>query len=195
VGCRRRILIQPSNLCLESLRQLLNEISGDIFVCHPPSCLANKSTKLLSSHSIDSPASPVSTPSKTAGKTCPLLLVTPGGRTSEPATVWGDARPDRSTAGTDGIDGWTVNCSGIGLQGVGGREVVQKRRNIGQFRRCGFGSRTVVGGLYANCFTGGMGYDQCRFFEPKRRFRITYNFCLIIRIFKLKSSWWLQCQE
>ena len=43
---------------------------------------------------------------RTASKTCPLLLVTLGRRTSEPATVWGDARPDRATADTDGIDGW-----------------------------------------------------------------------------------------
>jgi hypothetical protein len=45
--------------------------------------------------------------------------------------------------------------------GLGEGEVLQKRRNIGQFRRCGFGSGTVGGGPYENCFTlsanSGMG--------------------------------------
>jgi hypothetical protein len=45
--------------------------------------------------------------------------------------------------------------------GLGEGEVLQTRRNIGQFRRCGFGSRTVGGGPYENCFTlsenSGMG--------------------------------------
>ena len=68
----------------------------------------------------------------------------------------------RATAGTDGIIWMAVKSAAeFGLQRLGEGEVLQKRRNIGQFRRCGFGSQTVGGGPYENCFTlsanSGMG--------------------------------------
>jgi hypothetical protein len=61
-----------------------------------------------------------------------------GGRTSEPATVWGDARPDRATAGTDGINGWRSSQQRNSVySGLGEGEVLQKRRNIRNFGGAG----------------------------------------------------------
>src|SRR5271157_4796281 len=42
---------------------------------------------------------------RTAGETCPLLLATAGGRTSDAAAVRGNAGPDRAATDTDGIGG------------------------------------------------------------------------------------------
>jgi hypothetical protein len=70
---------------------------------------------------------------RTAGKACPLLLASPGGRASERYLSSQQRHP---------VD----NSLGEG-------EVLQKWRNVGQFRRCWFRSRTVGGGPDENCFT------------------------------------------
>src|ERR1700680_3092111 len=51
-----------------------------------------------------------------AGATCTLILAIAGGRTSEPTVVRGDAGPDGTATGADGIEreGGRV-CIGIGL--------------------------------------------------------------------------------
>jgi hypothetical protein len=56
----------------------------------------------------DQPAATAGKDRRTSGQTCALLLATTGGRTSEPAAIRGDAGADRTTAGTDRIDGGQV---------------------------------------------------------------------------------------
>jgi hypothetical protein len=54
----------------------------------------------------DRPAATPGEDGRTVSKTCALLLVTLGGRTSDAATVRSDAGPDRAVAGSDVIDRW-----------------------------------------------------------------------------------------
>src|ERR1039458_2698265 len=76
---------------------------------------------------------------RTAGQTCALLLATLGGRTSDAAALRGDAGSDRATAGTDGIDrrGPAQAAESVYIRTRQEGELLQKWRNIGQFRRCG----------------------------------------------------------
>jgi len=57
------------------------------------------------------------------------------GQDSDAAAVRGDAGPDRSTPGIDGIDHGGQVSSGIRLQRVGEGEVLQKQGEIAQFRQ------------------------------------------------------------
>ena len=98
-----------------------------------------------------------------ASGTCTLLLAIAGGMTSEPAAARGDAGPDRTVAGADGIEreGGRV-CIGIGLTGGWARRSVAKAgRNMEQFRQCWYESHTERGSPNENRFTmsrtGGMG--------------------------------------
>lgn len=68
--------------------------------------------------------------------------------------------------------------------------MLQKWRNIGQFRRCGFGvSELLGGGLYEDCFTIGEqrdGYMISAVFEPRRRFRFTSALWLFLFVSLLR---------
>jgi Protein of unknown function (DUF3175) len=72
------------------------------------------------------------------------------------------------------------SSSGICLQRARQGEVLQKWRNIGQFRRCWAGSQTVGGAPDENCFTmsrtGGMGVKSAPCLKSKRRFRLRPSF-------------------
>jgi hypothetical protein len=54
----------------------------------------------------DELAAAVGQDGREAGETCPLLLASAGGRTSESAAVRSDAGPDRGATATDGIESW-----------------------------------------------------------------------------------------
>jgi hypothetical protein len=55
---------------------------------------------------------------------------------------------------TDGADRWRSSQQrNSSTAGWGKERVLQRGRNTGQFRRSGFGSPTVGGGPYENCFT------------------------------------------
>jgi hypothetical protein len=94
---------------------------------------------------------------RTAGEACALLLATAGGRTSDASAVRGDAGSDLAVADTDGIESWWVQSAAeSSRQEVGQGEVLQKWRNIGQFRRCWYGCQTAGHGPDENLVS------QCR---------------------------------
>ena len=110
---------------------------------------------------------------RTAGETCALLLATVGGRTSEPATVRGDAGPDRATAGTDGIDGWRSGQQrNPSTAGWGKEKRCCKSGGIsGNFGGAGsdLGPLGAVPMKIVSHYrrTAGWVYDQCRFLNQK----------------------------
>ena len=94
------------------------------------------------------------------------------------AAVRGNAGPDRAAADTHGIDGPWRSSSGIRPRRARQEEVLQKSRNIGQFRRCWCGSQTVGGAPYENCFAlsanSGMGVRSAPCLKSTRRFRLKW---------------------
>ena len=78
----------------------------------------------------DEPAATAGQDRRTAGETCTVLLAAPGGRTSEPAAVRGDAGPNRAVADTDGIDRWWARSAAKSASSeLGGGEVLREWAN------------------------------------------------------------------
>ena len=75
----------------------------------------------------DQPATAACEDRRSAGEAYPLLLAAPSGRASEPPAVRGDAGPDCTPAGADGIASrWPSQSSKICLQQVAAEEVLQR---------------------------------------------------------------------
>jgi hypothetical protein len=110
---------------------------------------------------------------RTAGATCTLLLAIAGGRTSEPAAVRGDAGPDRTATGADGIEReGGRGCIGIGLtRGWASRSVAEGGRKMEQSRQCWYGSQADRGAPDEIVSTTSelaiWAYDVCRFRSQK----------------------------
>src|SRR4029077_18622931 len=84
---------------------------------------------------------------RTVGGACPLLLASPGGRTSEPSAVRTHSGPDRSATATDGIASWWPSQQrNLSTAGWGKERCCKSERESAQFRVVLVLIETVGGG-------------------------------------------------
>jgi hypothetical protein len=122
----------------------------------------------------DESATAVGEDRRTAGEACTLLLAFPGGRSSEPAAVRGNAGSDRAAGGADRLTTAGQAHIGIGLQRVVGiRRGVTKVGQKGAILRCVDVDRRPLRAfqmkvIFTTLRTGEMGVTTGTVFEVKK---------------------------
>ena len=120
---------------------------------------------------------------RAAGKTCTLLLVTIGGGTPEPAAIRGDAGPDRTATGADGIEReWSSLHRNRSYQRLGEEEcrrsTLQNKAMSAMLARIADRWGASAENRFKMSRTGEMRVQWCRFRGQKGNSRLITEWCL-----------------